>query len=156
MASTRSRGRDALFSSAVAPRPPPSFVDVVDGRTTNISEGDVVRETGDIKILFVFESGVIWKVVFIDKNGGESAETNMTIMCADGGRVLLENSRLLQLLTSNFTHNIPELFHTLAKSSKVPIVRDDIKLLTSQEWAVIEKEVRPEHGSRGNQVAVRR
>jgi hypothetical protein len=39
---------------------------------------------------------------------------------------------------------ILELFLTLAKSSKAPFVRDDIKLLTSQEWAVTEKEVRSE------------
>ena len=50
---------------------------------------------------------------------------------------------------------IPNLFHALAKSSKAPFVRDDIKLLTSQEWAVIEKDVRSENGRRGNQGAVR-
>ena len=56
MTSTRSGGRHALFSSAVAPRPPPSFVDVVDGRTSNISDGNVVREISDIEVPFVFES----------------------------------------------------------------------------------------------------
>jgi hypothetical protein len=50
---------------------------------------------------------------------------------------------------------IPKLFLALAKSSKAPFVRDDIKLLTSQEWAVIEKDVRSENGRRGNQGAVR-
>jgi hypothetical protein len=49
---------------------------------------------------------------------------------------------------------IPKLFLALAKSSKAPFVRDDIKLLTSQEWAVIEKDVRSENGSRGNKSAV--
>ena len=49
----------------------------------------------------------------------------------------------------------PNLFHALAKSSKAPFVRDDIKLLTSQEWAVIEKDVRSENGRRGNKGAVR-
>jgi hypothetical protein len=49
----------------------------------------------------------------------------------------------------------PNLFHALAKSSKAPFVRDDIKLLTSQEWAVIEKDVRSENGSRANKGAVR-
>ena len=49
------------------------------------------------------------------------------------------------------SRKIPDLYHTLAKNSKVPFVRDNIKLLTSQEWAVIEKEVRSEHGKRGNQ-----
>ena len=49
----------------------------------------------------------------------------------------------------------PNLFHALAKSSKSPFVRDDIKLLTSQEWAVIEKDVRLENGRRANQGAVR-
>jgi hypothetical protein len=49
---------------------------------------------------------------------------------------------------------IPNLFHALAKSSKAPFVRDDIKLLTSQEWAVIEKEVRSENGRRAIQGAV--
>ena len=49
----------------------------------------------------------------------------------------------------------PELFLTLAKSSKAPFVRDDIKLLTIQEWALIEKEVRSENGRRMNQCAVR-
>ena len=49
---------------------------------------------------------------------------------------------------------IPKLFHALAKSSKAPFVRDDIKLLTSQEWAVIEKEVRSENGRRAIQGAV--
>jgi hypothetical protein len=49
---------------------------------------------------------------------------------------------------------IPKLFHALAKSSKAPFVRDDIKLLTSQEWAVIEKDVRSENGSRANQGVV--
>ena len=49
---------------------------------------------------------------------------------------------------------IPNLFHALAKSSKAPFVRDDIKLLTSQEWAVIEKDVRLENGRRGNEGAV--
>ncbi len=43
---------------------------------------------------------------------------------------------------------IPELFLTLAKSSKAPFVRDDIKLLTSQDWAVIEKDVCSESGKR--------
>ena len=46
------------------------------------------------------------------------------------------------------------LFHALAKSSKAPFVRDNIELLTSQEWAVIEKDVRSENGRRGNQGAV--
>ena len=50
---------------------------------------------------------------------------------------------------------IPELFLTLAKSSKAPFVRDDNKLLTSQEWAVIEKDVRLESGKRAIQGAVR-
>ena len=50
---------------------------------------------------------------------------------------------------------ILELFLTLVKSSKAPFVRDDIKLLTSQEWAVIEKEVCSENGRMGNQGAVR-
>ena len=50
---------------------------------------------------------------------------------------------------------IPKLFLALAKSSKAPFVRDDIKLLTSQEWAVVEKEVRSENGRRANQGAVR-
>jgi hypothetical protein len=50
---------------------------------------------------------------------------------------------------------IPKLFLALAKSSKAPFVREDIKLLTSQEWAVIEKDVRSESGRRGNQGAVR-
>ena len=50
---------------------------------------------------------------------------------------------------------IPELFLTLAKSSKVPFVRDNIKILTSQEWAVIEKEVRSENGKNGYEAAVR-
>ena len=49
---------------------------------------------------------------------------------------------------------IPKLFLALAKSSKAPFVRDDIKLLTSQEWAVIEKDVRSENGRRGNQGAL--
>jgi hypothetical protein len=49
----------------------------------------------------------------------------------------------------------PNLFHALAKSSKAPFVRYDIKLLSSQEWAVIEKDVRSESGSRGNKGAVR-
>ena len=49
---------------------------------------------------------------------------------------------------------IPKLF-LLAKSSKAPFVRDDIKLLTSQKWDVIEKDVRSENGRRGNQGAVR-
>jgi hypothetical protein len=48
----------------------------------------------------------------------------------------------------------PNLFHALAKSSKAPFVRDDIKILTSQEWAVIEKDVRSENGRRGNEGAV--
>ena len=48
----------------------------------------------------------------------------------------------------------PNLFLALAKSSKAPFVRDDIKLLNSQEWAVIEKEVRSENGRRANQGAV--
>ena len=50
---------------------------------------------------------------------------------------------------------IPKLFLALAKSSKTPFVRDDITFLTSQEWAVIEKDVRWENGRRGNQGAVR-
>jgi len=50
---------------------------------------------------------------------------------------------------------IPKLFHALAKCSKVPFVRDDINLLTSQEWAVIEKDVRSESGKRGNKGTVR-
>jgi hypothetical protein len=45
----------------------------------------------------------------------------------------------------------PNLFHALAKSSKAPFVRDDINLLTSQEWAVIEKDVRSENGRRAIQ-----
>jgi hypothetical protein len=49
---------------------------------------------------------------------------------------------------------IPKLFLALAKSSKAPFVRDDIKLLTSQEWAVIEKDVRSENGRRDNQGTV--
>jgi hypothetical protein len=53
-----------------------------------------------------------------------------------------------------FSLKTPNLFHALAKSSKAPFVRDDIKLLTSQEWAVIEKDVRSENGSRGNKSAV--
>ena len=48
----------------------------------------------------------------------------------------------------------PNLFHALAKRSKAPFVRDDIELLTSQEWAVIEKDVRSENGRRANQGAV--
>ena len=51
--------------------------------------------------------------------------------------------------------NIPKLFHALAKSSKAPFVRDDIELLTSQEWAVIKKDVRSENGRRANQGTVR-
>jgi len=47
----------------------------------------------------------------------------------------------------------PNLFHALAKSSKAPFVRDDIKLLTSQEWAMIEKDVRLESGKRAIQGA---
>ena len=35
------------------------------------------------------------------------------------------------------SRKIPDLYHTLAKNTKVPFVRDDIKLLTYQEWAVI-------------------
>jgi hypothetical protein len=50
---------------------------------------------------------------------------------------------------------ILELFHTLAKSSKAPFVRDDMKLLSSQEWAVIKKEVCSEHGRRAHQGMVR-
>jgi hypothetical protein len=50
---------------------------------------------------------------------------------------------------------IPKLFHALAKSSKAPFVRDDIELLTSQEWAVIKKDVRSENGRRANQGTVR-
>jgi hypothetical protein len=50
---------------------------------------------------------------------------------------------------------IPKLFLALAKSSKAPFVRDDIKLLTSQEWAMIEKDVRSENGRRCNEGAVR-
>jgi hypothetical protein len=46
---------------------------------------------------------------------------------------------------------IPELFLALPKSSKAPFVRGDIKRLTSQEWAVIEKEVLSESGIRSNQ-----
>jgi hypothetical protein len=49
---------------------------------------------------------------------------------------------------------IPKLYLALANSSKAPFVRNDIKLLTSQEWAVIEKDVRSENGRRGNQGAV--
>ena len=49
---------------------------------------------------------------------------------------------------------IPKLFHALAKSSKAPFVHDNIKLLNSQEWAVIEKEARSENGRRANQGAV--
>jgi hypothetical protein len=49
----------------------------------------------------------------------------------------------------------PNLFHALAKCCKAPFVRDDIELLTSQEWAVIEKDVRSENGRRANQSAVR-
>ena len=45
------------------------------------------------------------------------------------------------------------MYHTLAKSSKVPFVHDDIILLTSEEWAVIKKEVRSEHGKWSNQYA---
>ncbi len=45
------------------------------------------------------------------------------------------------------------MYHTLAKSSKVPFVHDDIILLTSEEWALIKKEVRSEHGKRGIQYA---
>jgi hypothetical protein len=48
----------------------------------------------------------------------------------------------------------PNLFHALAKCCKAPFVRDDIELLTSQEWAVIEKDVRSENGRRGNEGAV--
>ena len=43
------------------------------------------------------------------------------------------------------------MHHTLAKSSKAPFVNDNIKTFSSQEWAVIEKEVHLEHGKRGNQ-----
>ena len=50
---------------------------------------------------------------------------------------------------------IPKLFLALAKSSKAPFVRDDIKLLTSQEWAVIEMDVRTENVRRANQGTVR-
>jgi hypothetical protein len=50
---------------------------------------------------------------------------------------------------------IPNLFLALTKSSKAPFVRDDIKLLTSQEWAVIEKDVHSENGRRAKQGAVR-
>jgi hypothetical protein len=49
----------------------------------------------------------------------------------------------------------PNLFHALAKCCKAPFVRDGIKLLTSQEWAVIEKDVRSENGKRRNEGAVR-
>jgi hypothetical protein len=49
----------------------------------------------------------------------------------------------------------PNLFHALAKSSKAPFVRDNIELLTSQDWAVTEKDVHLENGRRGNQGAVR-
>ncbi len=49
---------------------------------------------------------------------------------------------------------IPKLFLALAKSSKAPFVRDDIKLLTSQEWAVIEKDVRSENGRRAQGIGV--
>ena len=49
----------------------------------------------------------------------------------------------------------PNLFHALAKCCKAPFVRDDIELLTSQEWAVIEKDVRSENGKRRNEGAVR-
>ena len=52
------------------------------------------------------------------------------------------------------SRKIPDLYHTLAKNSKVPFVRDNNKLLTSQEWAVIEKEVRSENGRRAIQGAV--
>jgi hypothetical protein len=48
----------------------------------------------------------------------------------------------------------PNLFHALAKCCKAPFVRDDIKLLTSQEWAVIEKDVRSENGKRRNEGTV--
>ena len=51
------------------------------------------------------------------------------------------------------SHKTPNLFHALAKSSKAPFVRNDIKLLTSQEWAVIEKDVRSESGKRAIQGA---
>jgi hypothetical protein len=54
--------------------------------------------------------------------------------------------QMISLKTSN-------LFHALAKSSKAPFVRDDINLLTSQEWAVIEKDVRSENGRRAIQGA---
>ena len=40
---------------------------------------------------------------------------------------------------------IPKLFLALAKSSKLPFVRNDIKLLNSQEWTVIEMDVRSEN-----------
>jgi hypothetical protein len=49
---------------------------------------------------------------------------------------------------------IPKLFLALAKSSKAPFVRNNIKLPTSQEWAVIEKDVRSENGRRAIQGAV--
>jgi hypothetical protein len=55
MASTRSGGRDALFSLAVAPRPPPSFVDVVDGRTSKVSD-----EIGDIEVLDRLQVGELF------------------------------------------------------------------------------------------------
>ena len=48
----------------------------------------------------------------------------------------------------------PNLFHALAKSSKAPFVCDDINLLTSQEWAVVEKDERSDNGSRDKQGAV--
>jgi hypothetical protein len=71
MASARSGLRDVLFSSAVVPRPPPSFVDVVDGRASNISDGDFVSEIGNIEVLFVFESRRYSVRSFqFDKNGG--------------------------------------------------------------------------------------
>jgi hypothetical protein len=54
------------------------------------------------------------------------------------------------------TLKTPNLFHALAKSNKAPFVREDIKLLISQEWAVIEKEVHSEHGNRGNEGVVSR
>ena len=45
---------------------------------------------------------------------------------------------------------IPKLFLALAKSSKAPFVRNNIQLLSSQEWAVVEKEVCSENGRRAN------
>ena len=59
---TRSRGRDVLFSLAVAHRPPPSFVDVVDGRTPNISDeiGDI-EVVGRLQVGELFGSFQVWQ-----------------------------------------------------------------------------------------------